>query len=375
MALAIALMALVAAAVLFHFLSPWWLTPLASNWGQIDDTLLITLAITGGVFIAINLFIAYCLVRFRQRDGHRAAHDPENKKLEWLLTGLTSTGIVAMLAPGLFVYAAYIKPPAESLVFEAVGQQWQWRFRFPGQDGALGVTDSRYVSAENPFGLAPNDPRGQDDILVQAPEVHLPVDKPVKVLLRSQDVLHDFYVPQFRARMDLVPGMITHFWFTPTQTGRFEILCAELCGIGHSNMRGHVVVEQEAAFRTWLKAQPTFARGAVKAATPAADELPAQGKLLAQSRGCVACHSADGSPSVGPTWKGLYGKTETLADGSTVLVDPNYLKESIRSPNAKVVHGYPPIMPPASLSEPEVAALIAYLKTLSDKTVADAGQP
>lgn len=375
MALAIALMALVAAAVLFHFLSPWWLTPLASNWGQIDDTLMITLAITGGVFIAINLFIAYCLVRFRQRDGHRAAHDPENKKLEWLLTGLTSTGIVAMLAPGLFVYAAYIKPPAESLVFEAVGQQWQWRFRFPGQDGALGVTDSRYVSAENPFGLAPNDPRGQDDILVQAPEVHLPVDKPVKVLLRSQDVLHDFYVPQFRARMDLVPGMITHFWFTPTQTGRFEILCAELCGIGHSNMRGHVVVEQEAAFLAWLKAQPTFARGAVKAATPAADELPAQGKLLAQSRGCVACHSADGSPSVGPTWKGLYGKTETLADGSTVLVDPNYLKESIRSPNAKIVHGYPPIMPPASLSEPEVAALIAYLKTLSDKTVADAGQP
>ncbi|MBI3146597.1 MAG: cytochrome B, partial [Pseudogulbenkiania sp.] len=89
MALAIALMALVAAAVLFHFLSPWWLTPLASNWGQIDNTLMITLAITGGVFIAINLFIAYCLVRFRQRDGHRAAHDPENKKLEWWLTGLT----------------------------------------------------------------------------------------------------------------------------------------------------------------------------------------------------------------------------------------------------------------------------------------------
>lgn len=375
MALAIVLMALIAAAVLFHFLSPWWLTPLASNWKLIDDTLLITLVITGGVFIAINLFIAYCLMRFRQREGHRAAHDPENKKLEWWLTGLTAVGIIAMLTPGLFVYADLISPPPQAQVVEAVGQQWRWSFRFPGKDGVLGITDSRYLSPDNPFGLAPNDPRGQDDVLIQSSEVHLPIDKPVKVLLRSQDVLHDFYVPQFRARMDLVPGMITYFWFTPTKTGRFEILCAELCGVGHSNMRGHVVVEDEAAFRAWLDAQPTFTRAAVKTTAPAGTDPAAQGKLLAQSRGCVACHSTDGSPGVGPTWKGLYGKTETLADGSTVLADPDYLKESIRSPNAKVVHGYPPIMPPASLSEPEVAALIAYLKTLSGKSVADAGQP
>ncbi|WP_024301907.1 cytochrome c oxidase subunit II [Pseudogulbenkiania sp. MAI-1] len=375
MALAIVLMALIAAAVLFHFLSPWWLTPLASNWKLIDDTLLITLVITGGVFIAINLFVAYCLLRFRQREGHRAAHDPENKKLEWWLTGLTSLGIVAMLAPGLFVYADLISPPPQAQVVEAVGQQWQWRFRFPGKDGVLGITDNRYISPDNPFGLAPNDPRGRDDVLIQSSEVHLPVDKPVKVLLRSQDVLHDFYVPQFRARMDLVPGMVTYFWFTPTRTGRFEILCAELCGVGHFNMRGHIVVEDEAAFQAWLAAQPTFTRAAVKTAAPAGADLAAQGKLLAQSRGCVACHSADGSPGVGPTWKDLYGKTETLADGSKVTVDPAYLAESIRTPNAKVVQGYQPIMPPASLNEAEMAAMLAYMKTLSGKNVAAAGQP
>lgn len=376
MALAIVLMALVAAAVLFHFLSPWWLTPLASNWGQIDTTLMITLAITGAFFIAINLFVAYCLIRFRQRDGHRAAHDPENKKLEGWLTGLTAVGIIAMLAPGLFVYAAYIDPPADSLVFEAVGQQWQWRFRFPGQDGKLGVTDSRFVNAENPLGLAPNDPHGQDDILILNSEVHLPVGKPIKVLLRSQDVLHDFYVPPFRARMNLVPGMVTHFWFTPTKTGRFEILCAQLCGVGHFNMRGYVVVEEPAAFQAWLSKQSTFAHGAVKTASvTTGNALPAQGKLLAQSRGCVACHSADGSPSIGPSWKGLYGKTETLSDGSTVQVDPAYIAESIRSPNAKIVHGYPAIMPPFSLSDPEITSLIAYMKTLSGKTVAEAGKP
>src|SRR5262249_31561881 len=155
--------------------------------------------------------------------------------------------------------------------------QWSWRYRFPGADGKLGRSDPRFISGKNPFGLDPDDPAGQPNILVNNPEVHLPLNKPVKVLLRSQDVLHDFYVPQFRARMNMVPGMVTSFWFTPTKPGRYEVLCAQLCGVGHYNMRGYVVVEDESAFRSWLKGQPTFA---ASLAAPPGGETFAGGKPL-----------------------------------------------------------------------------------------------
>ena len=111
---------------------------------------------------------------------------------------------------------------------------------------------------ETPFGLDPDDPRSLDDILIDDIELHIPLGQPVRFNLRSVDVLHDFYVPQFRAKMDMVPGMVTYFWLTPTRTGTFEILCAELCGIGHSDMRGYVVVDEEEDYRAWLAEQPTF---------------------------------------------------------------------------------------------------------------------
>lgn len=264
MALAIALVVIVAASVVFHFASPWWFTPLASNWGQLDATILITLVITGAVFVAVNLFVVVAILRFRHRDGHRAAFEPENRRLEGRLTLLTTVGIVAMLAPGLYVYSEMIAPPGDAARVEVLGQQWQWRFRFPGADGRLGRTDTRFVGPDNPFGLNPDDPAGRDDVLVDSPELHLPLGRPVLMLLRSRDVLHDFFVPQFRAKMDLVPGLVSRFWFTPTRAGRFEILCAELCGLAHYNMRGHVVVEDEAVFRTWLAAQPTFVAATAK---------------------------------------------------------------------------------------------------------------
>ncbi len=111
----------------------------------------------------------------------------------------------------------------------------------------------RNVSPDNPLGLMPDDPYGQDDVIIEGDDLHLPVGKPVKVLLRSIDVLHDFYVPEFRAKMDMVPGMVTYFWFTPTRTGTFEILCFELCGLGHPDMRGVVVVEEASDYQAWLR--------------------------------------------------------------------------------------------------------------------------
>lgn len=366
MALPILLIVIVAAALAFHFWSPWWLTPLASNWRQMDDTLTITLVITGVAFVAVNLFVAWAIFRYRHRDGHRAAYEPHNRRLEAWLIGITTVGIAAMLAPGLFVYAKLIDPPSNAMVVEVVGQQWQWRFRLPGPDGRLGTSDPSYVTADNPLGLNPKDPANQDNRIVDAPELHLLVGVPVKLLLRAKDVLHDFYVPPFRTRMNMVPGMITQMWLTPTQTGRFDILCAQLCGVGHSNMRGVVVVDDRPAYDAWVAKLPTFAAlQAQHAGGGALDPLAAKGKLLAQAKGCAGCHSVDGSAGVGPTWHGLYGKTETFQDGSTAKVDDAYLATFIRNPTERVPKGFAPLMPKLDLTDADLAALIAYIKTLA----------
>jgi cytochrome c oxidase subunit II len=254
------LIAVAAGSILFHLLSPWWWTPIASNWEYIDHTITITFWITGFVFTAIVVFMAYCVWRFHHRPGNRAAYEPESKKMETWLTAGTTLGVAAMLAPGLFVWHQFITVPEAATQIEIVGQQWQWNFRLPGKDGKLGAFDAQHVTNENPLGLNPNDPNGQDDIVVQAEDFHLPAGKPVKVLLRSIDVLHDFYVPEFRAKMDMIPGMVTYFWFTPTRTGTFDVLCAELCGGGHAYMRGRVVVEEEADYQAWLGQRQTFAQ-------------------------------------------------------------------------------------------------------------------
>jgi cytochrome c oxidase subunit II len=246
--------------VLFHLLSPWWWTPIASNWSYIDNTISLTFWITGVVFSAVVLFMAYCILRFRHRDGHRAAYEPESSRLEWWLTVVTAVGVAAMLAPGLFVWQRFVTVPDGASEFEVVGQQWQWSFRLPGKDGRLGTASIDNISSDNPLGVSPDDPNGQDDVVVEGEDLHLPIGKPLKVLLRSIDVLHDFYVPEFRAKMDIVPGMVTYFWFTPTRTGTYDVLCFELCGVGHPTMRGMVVVEEASAYQAWLREQRTFAQ-------------------------------------------------------------------------------------------------------------------
>ncbi|MND64998.1 Alternative cytochrome c oxidase subunit 2 [compost metagenome] len=364
MAIAIVLILIVIASVLFHILAPWHATPAASNWGSIDTTLFITLIISGIFFIAITVFMAVAVMRYRHKEGARAAYQPENKKLELWLIIITSVGIAGMLAPGLVVYNDFIRVPKEAYELEVVAQQWQWAFRFPGQDAKLGKSDIRFIDAANPFGLDPKDPAGQDDVLVMNNEVRLPLDRPVKVLLRAKDVLHDFYVPQIRSKMDMVPGMVSYFWFTPTKTGKYEVLCAEFCGVGHYNMRGHMIVEEQGVFDQWLNGQPTFAQTLTTTAKPGRDNVLEKGRQLVEQLGCKACHSQDGSASLGPGWKGLYGRTEQLADGTSVLVDEAYLKESILDPKARLVQGYPPIMVAYTLSEDELGAVVALIKSL-----------
>ncbi|TCZ65461.1 cytochrome c oxidase subunit II [Roseicella aquatilis] len=264
MAVALILLVIALGSVVFHWLSPWWWTPIASNWHYIDTTLIITFWITGIAFVAVVGFLAWCVYRYRHRPGQKAHYEPENKRLELWLTAATALGVAAMLAPGLFVWSQFVTVPRDATEIEVVGRQWQWSYRLPGKDGRLGTSDVRLISDGNPLGLNPDDPAGHDDVVVENDDLHLPVGRPVKVLLRAVDVLHDFYVPEFRAKMDMIPGSVTYFWFTPIRTGRFEALCAELCGTGHPMMRGGVQVQTEAEYQAWLQGQQTFAQLAAR---------------------------------------------------------------------------------------------------------------
>ena len=358
---AVALLVVVVGSVAFGFLTPWWFGEVASNWGSIDDTVLLTFWVCGVVFIAVGLFLAFSVYKYRFRQGSKARFEPENAGLELWLTVVTTVGVIAMLGPGLFVWDEFIRVPAEASEMEVFGEQWRWRYRLPGADGKLGTTDIRSVSTRNPFGLNDEDPSGLDDVLIESNEIHIPVGVPVKALLRSKDVLHDFFVPEFRVKMDLVPGMVTYFRFTPTKLGEFEILCAEYCCSSHYLMRGKVYVDSPDEYQTWLQAQPTYAE-TVKAIKSSRQDGAAV-RAVAEMNGCLACHSLDGSEIVGPTWQGLWGRSETLIDGSIVTVDEAYVRESIVTPSAKLVDGFAPVMLSYDLPESDMESLIVFLRS------------
>lgn len=359
MALAITILVLVVGSVLFHLLSPWYLTDLASNWGAIDTTIDITFWVTGFVFVAVNLFMAYAIYRFRHRPGQKADYEPENKKLEVWLTVATAAGVAAMLAPGLIVWGKFVEVPDDAETVEAIGQQWHWTFRYPGEDGKLGTVHSDFISVDNPYGLNPDDPDGQDDILVSRPEMHLPIDRPVKVLLRSKDVLHDFAVAQFRVKMDLVPGMVTYLWLTPTRAGRYELLCEELCGMAHHTMRGHVIVEDAASFDEWLATQPTFADTQSR---PAGDPVLGAASYAV----CAACHGSQGEGNEALNAPKLAGQ-----DGGYMKRQLEYFKTGVRGAHEDDVFGKQMAPMAATLVNDEmVDNIVAYLETLPDEPAA-----
>ena len=252
------LFAVIVGTLLFHIWSPWWFSPLTSNWSSIDNAILITFWVTGFVFLALGGFMVYCVWKYRHQSNRKAEYKPEDKKLEFILALVSAIAVVVLLAPGLSVWNDYIKVPKGAFKVEILGYQWGWNYRLAGKDGILGITSIHNISDENPYGLDLNDPNGKDDLMVQDAELHLQIDKPVKFLLRSIDVIHNFYVPEFRAKMDMVPGLITYYWVTPTKTGEYEILCAELCGTGHYAMVGTVIVEEESDYTNWLAQQITF---------------------------------------------------------------------------------------------------------------------
>ncbi|MBA2965406.1 MULTISPECIES: c-type cytochrome [Ramlibacter] len=359
MGIAIVLILLALGSVLFHFLSPWYFTPIASNWHAIDTTISITFWVTGIVFVAVAGFMAWALIRYRHRPGGRASYQPENKRLEGWLMVVTTVGVAAMLAPGLLVWAQVIEVPHEAMVVEVVAQQWNWSYRLPGKDGKLGTVHPRFVSDANPFGINPADPHGQDDVLAQTPELRLPVGKPVKLLLRSKDVLHDFAVAQLRVKMDMVPGLVTYSWFTPTRTGSFDLLCEELCGVGHFSMRGRIVVDEPGAYQAWLERLPTFAQAASRAPGNAV-----AGKALYAT--CAACHGAGGEGNLAMNAPKLGGQGAWYLERQL-----RQFKLGARGTHDKDVFGKMMAPMAATLADDTaIADVVAYIGTLPDARVA-----
>ena len=244
--------------VLFHIFTPWYWTDIASNWGGMDSTITLTFWVGGGVFVAVCLFMVYCVLRYEHKEDRRAEYKPEDKKLEKILTWATTFGVCALLAPGLIIWNQYVNVPKNALEVDVMAWQWGWQYRLPGADGKLGTTQVRNIADNNPFGINPDDPFGKDDVMIESDVINLENNRPVKILLRSVDVLHNWYVPQFRSKMDAVPGTVTFYWFEPNKVGEYEVLCAEYCGVGHYAMRGGVEVQDKADYEVWLSEQETF---------------------------------------------------------------------------------------------------------------------
>ena len=244
--------------ILFHIFTPWYWTDIASNWKGMDDTITLTFWVGGGVFVAVCLFMIYCVIRYQYKDDRRAEYKPEDKKLEKILTWATTLGVAALLAPGLIIWNQYVNVPKNAIEVDVMAWQWGWQYRLPGEDGKLGTTQVRNIADNNPFGINPDDPFGKDDIMVESDVINLENNRPVKILLRSVDVLHNWYVPQFRAKMDAVPGTVTFYWFEPNRVGEYEVLCAEYCGVGHYAMRGGVIVQDKLEYENWVSEQETF---------------------------------------------------------------------------------------------------------------------
>ena len=253
----------------------------------------------------------------------------------WLKTAV-SVGLLGLFLLfwflGFHQFMRVTTPPADGMDVYVVAKQWMWQFAYPGGQTSLN-------------------------------RLYVPVNRPVRVLITSRDVIHSFYVPAFRLKMDAVPGRYTTLWFEASHPGTFDIYCAEFCGSGHSRMRGEVVALAPEDHDAWL-------RGQVPAGEPARSSLVEVGQSVAAVKGCLQCHSIDGTRRTGPTWRDLYGSSESLSDGTQVLVDGAYITESMMEPNARIVAGYLPVMPSykGNIEPGETAAIIEYMKTLSRET-------
>lgn len=307
---------------------PFFPKPTSTNAGSVDDLFYFILAVSVVFFAIIVAAMIIFIVKYRHRPGVSPQPSPSHNNL--LEVGWS-------VVPGLFLgvifywgFTSYLdmrQSPDNSYEIQVTAKKWTWSFTYPN-------------------GHVDND-------------LHVPIDKPVRLVMTSDDVIHSLYIPSFRLKMDVIPGRYTSTWFEANTVGDFVLFCAEYCGTQHSQMLARVVVHPSGEFDTWLENAANF----MDKMTP--EEA---GKTLYTRRGCVQCHSVDGSAKTGPSFLDAYGSLQAMADGTQVEIDENYIRESILEPQAKIRAGYKPVMPTyqGQLKNEEIAALIAYIKSLSN---------
>lgn len=281
------------------------------------------------LFSLIVGFMLYSIVVFRRKEGDEedGDHIEGNVSLEIIWTLLPLVVVIAFAFKGGQALAEIQRVDPQAMRVNVTGVQWSWRFEYPE------------------YGVSSN-------------ELVLPVNEQVLLKLRSLDVIHSFWVPEFRIKQDVLPGnLVRELRITPSEEGDYTVRCAEICGREHAYMTAPVVVVSESEFADWV---------AQKLASVSDDPVES-GRALVEEFGCVACHSVDGTPKVGPTWLGTFGKEETLDDGSTVMVNEEYLYNSIRNPGDQIVEGFVNAMPAAiadSMTDEQVADVIEFIKSL-----------
>lgn len=284
---------------------------------------------------ALLLYLRYRRRRPQVRTGHVVAGWKFESACVFVPLGL----FLLWWAMGFRLFIHMKTPPADSMQVYVTGKQWMWKFAYPGGPSAIEA-------------------------------LHVPAGRPVRLLITSRDVIHSFYVPAFRMKQDALPGRYTQIWFEARAPGTYPILCAEMCGMGHSFMLGEVIVHDPVEFEDWLAARRRGLAdrqdmGRIPGGPPIAD-LVEEGRRIASEIGCLKCHSVDGSAHIGPTWLDMYRRRETLSTGEQVIADEAYLTKSIMDPLAEIVAGYAPVMPAyqGQLSAPEIGAMLEYIKTL-----------
>ena len=299
-------------------------SPTGLSGNVVDNVFYLILVICVFLLSLITFLMVYFIIRYRKERNPHPENIEGNVWLEVTWTIAPTLLVLAMFYYGLTGFQFLRKVPQGAMVVNVLAQQWSWLFRYP--NGA------------------------------QETELRVPVGKPVKLLITSKDVIHSFYVPALRIKQDAVPGMQTYLWFQATEPGNFDILCAQYCGLGHARMHTQLVVLKEGEFQKWYEGK---AQGLTKA-------LPS-GVELYKEKGCVSCHSIDGSKIVGPTFKGLIGKTEAVMRNGKqirVKVDEAYIRDYILHPNVDVVKGYPPIMPHIPMTDEELHVIVRWIESL-----------
>ena len=300
------------------------------------------LAATGVFATALFFFVKYR--RRSDTDPTPAVHPRLVHEVFFVAVPLSL--FLLWFAIGFPQFVELQRPPQGAMDVYVQGKKWMWKFAYPGGPSSL---DS----------------------------LRVPAGRPVRLLITSRDVIHSFYVPALRVKQDALPGRYTQTWFTAERPGRYEIFCAEYCGLGHSAMLGELVVMPAAEFDDWVAQQRRGLALAVDAAPVPGDgvrpgsSLTEEGRRIAAEQGCLKCHTLDGTRHIGPTWADLYGKTERLQGGKTVVADEGYLTKSMMDPSADIVAGYQNVMPTfqGKLSPPEIAAIVEFIKSLGSTAV------